>query len=87
MTVIWILWGLVTIGIALRANWQTKWARVCGLIMCAIMFLHDALFALAGGNFGFIWAHILLILSLLFLVVDVVTVVYLFKHRPVPRAA
>jgi len=55
--------------------------------MCAIMFLHDALFALVGGNFGFIWAHILLILSLLFLVVDVVTVVYLFKHRPVPRAA
>jgi hypothetical protein len=73
---IWIPWGLVTIVIALQIARQKKWAGLCGLILCSVGVLHDAFFEVTLG----VVTGVFLILHFLFLVVDVVAVIYLFKH-------
>jgi hypothetical protein len=80
---IWIPWGLVTIIVASQIARQRKWAPLCGLILCSVGILHDALF---GGAIGVVWTPFFLMLHFLFLVVDIVAVIYLFKHRRRPRA-
>jgi hypothetical protein len=81
---IWVLWGLVTVVIAVQIARLRKWAGLCGLIMCSVGVLHDALF---GGIIGVVWTPFYLILHFLFLVVDVVAVIYLFKNRMWLRTA
>jgi hypothetical protein len=73
----------VTIVIALQMARQKKWAGLCGLALCSVGVLHDAFFEVALG----VVTGVFLILHFLFLVVDIVAVIYLFKHRTWLRKA
>jgi len=70
---------IVAFGIA----WQTRWARVLGLIGAGIGVLFDGLFSSVGHS-----VVLRMIPPMLSVVIDVVVIIYLIRsYRPAPRAA